>query len=404
VRIAIRGPNWVGDTVLACAVADYLACRTPQATIHIWCRPHLAGLVALNGTGARRARTTIHLLPPGKGPGEVLATARSMHGLAPDAALLLAPSLRAGLEAFLAGAPIRIGYPDDHRAPLLTHTIHRPGNGSAPPFSRHILDEWLDLADTLVRSVEKHASASSRGTASTPTRPCQSETTSRFGEIPSPRNLVRHTLAIPPALRRLGTTLVSKCRSGARGPLVAVAPFVGGGKTRAWPIQDYAAVVVGLATRLRADVVVLGGPSDRWPRFPSRSHRVRTPGQGRTTLLLGSSHLPLPVAAALLEQVDLLVTNDSGLMHVAAALGTPVVALFGPTLPALTGPYVLEARDGAPHVLLEPAGAPCTGCYQSRCPCDQVCLRAITPDQVLESVANRLALPAGEKGALPCCV
>ncbi|MFM8552671.1 MAG: glycosyltransferase family 9 protein, partial [Nitrospiraceae bacterium] len=93
-------------------------------------------------------------------------------------------------------------------------------------------------------------------------------------------------------------------------------------------------------------------------------------------------HLP-----ALLQAASLLITNDSGPMHVAAAVGTPVVALFGPTNPVRTGPY------GAGHRVLA-SRVPCSPCYSRQCrhPVPLECLTNVSPAQVLEAVREQLAV------------
>ena len=84
---------------------------------------------------------------------------------------------------------------------------------------------------------------------------------------------------------------------------------------------------------------------------------------------------------------DLLITNDTGPMHVAAALGKPVVGIFGPTEPARTGPY------GQTDRALQSLHLPCVPCLKSRCAYEKPleCLRAITPERVLLEVRRRLA-------------
>jgi heptosyltransferase I len=125
-------------------------------------------------------------------------------------------------------------------------------------------------------------------------------------------------------------------------------------------------------------VGIIGGPTDR-----RIAERMLSLMQKPAANLAGT--VPVGLLPALLQSAALLVTNDSGPMHVAAALGTPVVALFGPTSPIRTGPY------GAGHVVLEQK-LPCRPCFSRRCvnAVEHECLTSITPDQVVTAVRETL--------------
>ena len=97
--------------------------------------------------------------------------------------------------------------------------------------------------------------------------------------------------------------------------------------------------------------------------------------------MTGKTHLLQ--LAALIERCQLLVTNDTGTMHVATAVGTPVVALFGSTDPSTTGPW----GDG--HVVIR-KDVPCSPCLKRICPTDHRCMELITVDEVEEAVDRKL--------------
>lgn len=146
-----------------------------------------------------------------------------------------------------------------------------------------------------------------------------------------------------------------------------------------WPVESFAELLRRLAeARPDLNFAVLGGADDR-----ALGQDIVRAAPGRCLDLTGK--LSLPEMVEWLRLSELLVTNDTGPMHVAAALGTPVVALFGPTEPRRTGPYgQLE------HVLqLE---LPCSPCLKSRCryakPLE--CLRALSPATVFDAVQRRL--------------
>ncbi|MGD0262211.1 MAG: lipopolysaccharide heptosyltransferase II [Verrucomicrobiota bacterium] len=146
-----------------------------------------------------------------------------------------------------------------------------------------------------------------------------------------------------------------------------------------WPAESYAEVVRRLAaTNLEFQFVILGGEEDR----PLGEVIARV--DGRRCLDL-TGRISLPEMVEWIRLSKLMVTNDTGPMHVAAALGTPVVALFGPTEPRRTGPY----RQLEHVVRLE---LPCVPCLKPRCAYAKPleCLRAISPAAVVDAVQRRL--------------
>jgi heptosyltransferase I len=141
--------------------------------------------------------------------------------------------------------------------------------------------------------------------------------------------------------------------------------------TKQWPAARYAALIDRLAETGRPPCVLLGAPDER-PVADAITARAQAPLcdlVGRTSLRQ---------LAALLDRSERVVCNDSGPMHIAAALGKPLVALFGPTDPARCGPYTDRAQ-------VVRALIPCLGCYRRRC-WHQSCLQDVTVDQVLAAV------------------
>ena len=150
--------------------------------------------------------------------------------------------------------------------------------------------------------------------------------------------------------------------------------------TKRWPAASFAEVADRLQQEGCGAVVLIGGPDER-ADVTAISGMMKTPAvdlAGATTVGL------LP---ALLSRAALLITNDSGPMHIAAAIGTPVVALFGPTSAARTGPY------GVGHDVLT-GKAPCSPCFSRTChntlPLE--CLRTVSPQQVLAAARAQLSL------------
>jgi lipopolysaccharide heptosyltransferase II len=154
-----------------------------------------------------------------------------------------------------------------------------------------------------------------------------------------------------------------------------------------WPVESYAELVRLLATANPGfHFAVLGGEDDR-----PLGELIARVDPARCLDLAG--RLSLPEMVEWIRLSELMVSNDTGPMHVAAALGTPVVALFGPTEPRRTGPY-----GQLDHVLQ--LNLPCVPCLKARCGYAKPfeCLRAIPPAAVFDAVQRRLSTPAPRPG------
>lgn len=158
-------------------------------------------------------------------------------------------------------------------------------------------------------------------------------------------------------------------------PLVAINPMTTW-ETKHWRNERFARVADQLLNRGLA-VVFSGGPQD-----VQGIERIRAAMTGKAVSLAGRT--TLKELAALYERVDVLITTDTGPMHLAAAAGTPVVALFGPTAPWRTGPF------GSGHKILR-AELACSPCLKKSCDRDHQCMAQITVDQVVQAALAVLA-------------
>lgn len=149
-------------------------------------------------------------------------------------------------------------------------------------------------------------------------------------------------------------------------------------KNKRWPVQHFAGLVRALAEKFpEAGFAVLGSQADH-PLGEAIAQAA--PERGRN--LCGTTSLPEMIEWV--RRGDLLITNDTGPMHVAAALGTPVVVPFGSTSPELTGPGL---PGDARHRLLK-SDAPCSPCFLRECPIDFRCMNGITIKRVVEAVLS----------------
>ena len=148
--------------------------------------------------------------------------------------------------------------------------------------------------------------------------------------------------------------------------------------TKRWACERFAAAADELQRSGTGRIVLIGGPEAR-PEAHAVMSRMQTPAVDLT----GETEVAL--LPALLKSAAALLTNDSGPMHVAAAVGTPVVAVFGPTSPVRTGPY------GTSHRILR-TGIPCSPCFSRTCrnPVQLECLVGIGPDKASAAVRELL--------------
>ena len=168
-----------------------------------------------------------------------------------------------------------------------------------------------------------------------------------------------------------------------RQPFVAVNPNARW-PSKLWPAERFGEVARELNRRAGLAVVVVGGPDDA-----GRGAVVARAVGAAAVDLTGKGGLVH--LAAVLKRAALLVTNDSGPMHLAVAVGTPTVAVFGPTHPALTGPYGGSSAVARREV-------ECAPCFSRRCPRGHECMTGVTSGEVVETCLRLLA-PARAEGA-----
>jgi heptosyltransferase-2 len=294
-----------------------------------------------------------------------------------DTALIFPNSGRSALEAWVAGIPNRVGYGSRWRRWLLTDAVRFPNQfvrlhkRSGAEVKRLVHDgassEASRLARTATHQIHHYLHlAAALGCDPSPVAPRleieQSEvdlTLTQLGEL-------GNRSAIGPSGRE--TSWLGLNTSAAYGP------------AKCWPIDRFAAVVRAVSASL--DCI--------WLNFGTNSSEEQV-GQlnkltdGKVINLAGKTSLRQFMS--LLKRCRVLLTNDSGPMHLAAALGTPVIVPFGSTSPELTGPG-LGGEGG--HTILR-ANAPCSPCFRRTCPIDFRCMTGISVEQVVAAVHRTLA-------------
>jgi heptosyltransferase-2 len=343
-RLVIVGPNWLGDAVMALpAIADVRRGR-PDASLTVAARASIAPLFSL----VPGIDDVVVIPPRGAAP-------LSGH----DVAVLLPNSFHSALTAARAGVRERWGYRTDWRGVLLTRAIDRP------PATLHQIDAYQRLVASL-----------------------------GFANGPS----VPH-LTLPDGVRELGRQSLAAAGWDGRSPLAAIAPGAAYGSAKRWPPTAFADLVAGLAQD-GVTTVILGAAADR-----PTAHDVRRALDGRATPIDLVDRTDLPGLAGVLVHCRALVANDSGAMHLAAALGVNVAAIFGPTDERLTAP---RATSREPRATSPERGAPspeprativinrtwCRPCGLRECPLDHACMRGVRAQDVLVATRPLLASAA----------
>ena len=331
----IHLPNWIGDTVLALPALTGLAQRANAEPV--WAGR--AGPLALVPTalpGARHALRRSHV------PWRFLRAAHGLRRHRASQGLLLTPAHSAALQLWFSGVPQRIGWAEQGRACWLTDAVARLPRGSF-----HLVEEFAALA----RRAGAHALPAE------PTWPVDAHAAAQ----------VEAWLAA-----QFGR------RGAPEGGYVALCPGARYGAAKQWPLERYIGLAARLARETDAHGVVVGAAAEQ-----AAGEAIVAAAPGRWISACGAGSLRW--SAELLRRARVAVSNDSGAMHLAAAVGTPVVALFGPTDPRWTGP-----RGVGHRVVREPQ--PCTPCFHRRCPLGEPapCMAAIDVSTVFAAVVARL--------------
>ncbi|MEE8537058.1 MAG: lipopolysaccharide heptosyltransferase II [Acidobacteriota bacterium] len=335
-RILVRAPNWLGDWVMATPALRAIRERFRDAEIVVLAR----GVVASACAGQPVVDRVVRYEPRGahRSLGARWALAQALRRERFDLAVLFPRSFESALWALASGVRCRLGHRGDARAWLLTHRL--PAVNTRDP--RHHVDLFFDLARAL-----------------------------GVKEDPGPIEYVisdDDRIAAREALREAG--------DDGGGPYVAIHPGVSKAP-RGWHPERWEALASRIAKKWGVRLLVLGGPAEE-------TTAAKIAGAAGSLGLSLAGKVSLRTAVALIGSSRLLVVNDSGAMHMAAALGVPVVAIFGPGSPVLTGPWVPAQRF---EVITRQF--PCSPCKQHFFhECDPApsgkpyCIETITLDEV----------------------
>ncbi|MGO9089215.1 MAG: lipopolysaccharide heptosyltransferase II [bacterium] len=335
-RILVRGVNWVGDTVLSYPAVQQLKTLFPKSHLAILIPSYLVDLW-------KTFPYVDEIIPFQKKEGigsiwEDLNLSQSLKERNFDLAVILPRSFRSAFHIFLARIPIRIGYQSEGRSLFLTQGVRR----TKEVLHGHRVHYYRKLIEPL----------------------------GKIEDLPSPKIFLREED------RRWADGVLKDLGISEEKPLIGMNPGATYGLAKCWYPDRFGKLGKRLAEKWQARILLFGKEEER-PIADEILHYLGTDGvdlTGKTGLLQ---------LAALLERCTLLVTNDTGTMHMATAVGIPVAALFGSTPPLATGPW------GEGHVVVR-RDVPCSPCWKRICPKDHQCMELITVDEVEKVVDKQL--------------
>lgn len=322
-KVLIRATNWVGDAIMALPALRAVRGRFPDAEITILARPYVAAIYE----NQEVCDNTMFV-------GNKRDLAAELRAQKFDMALLLQNAFEAAWLAWRAGIPERVGYARDGRSILLTKAVAVPKPGEIPAHEQYYYLELLRRAGWLDSLPEQ--------------------------------SFIK--LNVPAENRERATDFLLS--SGVRRDSFRIAIGAGAsyGSAKCWPPGRFAELANRLQTQTQADVILFGTLAE---------------AAVSSAIAAGMNHPPIDLTGktsindlpALLSHCQLFIGNDSGAMHVAAAVGLPVVAVFGPTDPFGTAPVTLRRSivQEKPY---------CSPCFLRRCPTDHRCMTRVTPEAV----------------------
>ena len=335
-NILVRGTNWIGDVIMTLPAMKSIRVTCPQAHIAVLAKPWVADVY--------RACPYVDEVILYQRPGEheglkgLWRLIRSLRAREFDAAILLQNAIEAAIIADLAGIPIRAGYDSDARGWLLTHAVRR----TKAIRQVHQTDYYLELVRALgFKPVEKD---------------CQLQFGTEFED--------------------LAGRLRERFNLGSQERLIGMAPGAAYGPAKKWPAERFASVATELQRSFPTRIVLFGSGSDRL----TTERIAQAVGPGAVNI---AGETSLQEAMALIAQCTLFISNDSGLMHVAGALGVPTIAIFGSTNPVTTSPT-------GPRCTIIRKELSCSPCLKKECPTDFQCMTAIKPEEVIETARHIL--------------
>ncbi len=330
-NILVVNVNWVGDVIFSSPIFKALKEAYPQARISCLAVPRVKAvleaipcideIIVYDEKGR-------HWNPLGK-----LKLIFELRRNRFDAAFLLHRSWTRALMIYLAGIPHRVGYDTKNRGKFLTHNIE-PLEGTV-----HRSDYYLNIIESYGITVDD--------------RHCRLEVS-------------------PDTEKEIEGILQSK-KVQSDDYVVVINPG-GNWDLKRWPAENFARLICGFVGSFNAKIIVSGAQKD-----VALFKKINSLTQKNAINLAGETSLQQLIA--LMKKANLVISGDTGPLHMANSLGTEVIGLFGPTRPEITGPR----GSGKVHILQHDVGCNREPCYHLTCP-DNICMQSITAEEILEIV------------------
>jgi len=333
-RILVKEVNWLGDLVMSLPALRAIRRSFPRARLSVVTKSELASF--FDGVEWIDEVIPYSVHRGIRGLGDRRAVVNTIRSRGFDLAVLFPNSFESALWVWLARIPGRAGYIRDSRGLLLTHKIAPPPQA----MNDHQVHYWLAMVDKTIG-------------------------------VPGDAQDFDLTAA-PNRLQEMAAWLAAR-RGRKDAPLIAIAPAAAFGPAKEWPTTHFVRLIDELAERHDAECVLVGAPDER-PQCAAIA------SSSRRGALVAAGETSVGQLVALLKLADGFVGNDSGAMHVAAALGRPTVGIFGSTNPARTGPLGPRTRVLWQHLI-------CSPCLARTCRFGHYnCLREITPGGALDAL------------------
>jgi len=346
-KILVRAPNWVGDVVLTTPSLAALRKAFPNAQITVLANPWVLPIIANNPSVDRTM-----VIDKGRGLvrsiRELTRIISRLRNERFDLAVLFQNAFEAAFLASIGGVRYRIGYNTDGRGFLLTHKVLRNDH----ILEVHQVDYYLGLIDATGWHAEERE----------PILFLSDDDIESSSQMLSSYGIEEHHF------------------------ILGFNPGATYGSAKRWPEERFAIIGDWAAERWNAKVLLFGSSAEReiGISISQRMHCAPINLCGLTTL---------GQAMALIKRCNLFLTNDSGLMHIAAAFDVPLVAVFGPTNPVTTGPRsknsIIVRHDLA-----------CSPCLKETCPLDHRCMLSIEPKEVWEEMVRLRSMVAVKSKAV----
>jgi heptosyltransferase II len=351
-RIVVRGTNWVGDTVMSVPAIKELRRIFPSTRITLWVPAGLASLVSATGI------PDDVICFDGNSGGPVQRPFRIRGKLVSgnfDMSVLLQNAFESAFSSWLAGIPLRAGYPTDLRGPLLNIRI---------PLTRqlrrkHQVFYYLAITKFLEVYFKDREN--------------------------SPEGPPDCSIPIKEEDRGRARNVIESGGAGLDRPIFCLCPGSVNSEAKRWPGESFAHLADLLIDRMGATVVFLGAPGEK-RLVEGIMSLMKSPG---AIHLVGADMM---TSMAVMNLSKLVISNDTGSAHLAVASSARVLTIFGPTNPGATAPFGADT-----HIMQGQAS--CAPCRHFRCPLEgHPCMRSVEPEAVLRRVGEILSIG----GTTPC--